>query len=376
MSALAENSLSLAAQRTRAEIDLSALRHNARVCREACGGTQDVMAVIKADAYGHGKVPVAIGIANEVDWFGVASISEAQAIREAGVSTPILILGPILPQERELAVKSGFGIPISSLEEVEAFALLGTEDSPVPIHAVADTGMGRMGALESDFPAVVKAIQKADTLTLEGVASHFPVADEDRDYTEEQIERFDSLVESLKLDSQVTIHLGNSAGILGFSEDLASSTLVRAGLALYGISPLGEPSQEKLKPAMSLISHITLIRDLPAGRSINYGRTFVTDQPMRVGTVGIGYGDGYPRSLSGKEADVWIAGHRCPVLGRVTMDQIVVDLTEAPTEIEVGTPVELFGSHISVTEIAEKAETIQWEILTGITSRVARVYSR
>ena len=333
------------------------------------------MAVVKADAYGHGKESVSKAIAAEVDWFGVANVTEAIAIRNSGVDNPILVLGPLLPHERAIAVDAGFGIPVSNLEEVEAFAALGSAAEPVSIHAVADTGMGRMGALEEDFPALVEAVRRHETLTLAGIASHFPVADEDEAYTREQIARFDALLEPLDLDRSVVVHLGNSAGLFGFPAELThDSALVRAGLALYGISPLGEPSQGTLLPAMSLISHLTLIRELPAGCSINYGRAFITDRPTRVGTVGLGYGDGYPRSLSGNDADVWIAGARCRVLGRVTMDQIVVDLTDAPGTVEVGTPVELFGRNIPVTELAEKAGTISWEILTGITSRVARVY--
>jgi alanine racemase len=165
-------------------------------------------------------------------------------------------------------------------------------------------------------------------------------------------------------------HLLNSAGLLGYGR--GACNLARPGLMRYGISPLPE-FQDRLATVMTLKSRVTLARMLPAGHGVSYGRQFVTTRPTRVATVGIGYGDGYPRHVSGKGADVWIQGRRCPILGRVTMDQIMVDVTEA-AEVREGDEVEMIGPNIPVTEIAEKAGTIAWEIFTGITPRVLRCY--
>tara|TARA_R110002096_G_scaffold54517_20_gene140672 strand:+ start:4360 stop:5484 length:1125 start_codon:yes stop_codon:yes gene_type:complete len=357
--------------RTWSEIDPGALRHNLKVAREFSGG-REIMAVVKADAYGHGLARIVKALAGEVTWFGVANVEEGLVVA-ANSGEKVLVLGPILPHERELAVDQGFVVVLSSWAEAEAFAQFG---KPVSAHLAIDSGMGRMGCLESEVLDLVARIRDLEHVRLEGVATHFPSADEDEAYTREQIARIGELLGEIPDLSEV--HLSNSAGLLGFAGEQPFATLMRPGLMLYGLSPL-PALQDRLRPVMSLKSRVTLVRELPAGRGISYGRTFVTSKPVQVATVGAGYGDGYPRHLSNQGAEVLINGKRCPVLGRVTMDQIMVDVSGLDPLPGAGDEVVLIGEQersgrpILATEIAEKAGTISWEILTGITQRVKRV---
>lgn len=218
-------------------------------------------------------------------------------------------------------------------------------------------------------------------MRVRGLTTHLPSADEDADFTERQLAGFSSLVgDVLKLwgngEDAPKVHALNSAGVLRFAGRLPSQGLMRPGLMLYGVAP--EPCfQDELRPVMALKTRVRLVRDLPAGRGVSYGRTFVTKNSTRVATLGMGYGDGYPRGLSGKGADVLIAGRRCPLLGRVTMDQIMVDVTSLPGDLSPGEEVVVFGrqgeSEVSVREVAEKAGTIPWEILTNISRRIPRL---
>ena len=219
---------------------------------------------------------------------------------------------------------------------------------------------------------VMAALDGLRNLEIEGIGSHLPSADEDPDFTRRQIAAFHEILDRIGGASRFKWrHLLNSAGLLGYERGLCN--LARPGLMIYGVSPL-PGFQHRLATVMTLKSRVTLLRTLPAGHGVSYGRQFVTVRPTRVATVGIGYGDGYPRHVSGKGAEVFIQGRRCPILGRVTMDQIMVDVTEAPGVCE-GDEVEMFGPNIPVTEIAEKAGTIAWEIFTGITPRVMRCHT-
>ncbi len=364
-----------------AEIDLDALRHNARVCREILGDRSALMAIVKADAYGHGLERVVTALVNDVDWFGVANVREAVRARTAaGSDSPILILSPAVSEEIPLIVEGRFSASVSTLAEVDAFsAIAKSRGIAAKVHAVADTGMGRMGASPEEFARLVQAIQDSPHCELGGVETHFPSADEDQDFTEKQIERFSKILSPLELPSSCCIHLGNSAGLLAFQDRTPFANLARPGLALYGVSPFADRKTD-LRPALALKTRITLVREIPEGTSISYGRTFISDRPMRVATLGVGYGDGYPRALSGRNTDVLIQGHRCPVLGRITMDQIVVDVSAISETLTIGDEAVLIGKQgekiISAHETAEKAGTIPWEVLTGITSRVERVYRR
>jgi alanine racemase len=362
-----------------AEIDLGALRHNASLCRSLAGPGCEVMAIVKADAYGHGLPEVVAALSSIATWFGVANLREARRTRAAstGSERGILVLGPATPEEVEPLVAEGFSGAVSLPDEVTAYesaaARLGTT---ARLHAVIDTGMGRMGCLPDEAAALVTAIRSSAHCQLEGLASHFPSADEDRAFTLDQIKRFEALVATLAPDPGCQVHLGNSAGLLGFQGEMTDMTLVRPGLALYGISPLPDEGGG-LRPVMSLKTRVTLVRDVPAGTGISYGRTFITERDTRVATLAVGYGDGYPRQLSGAGADVLIQGRRCPLLGRVTMDQILVDVS-ALESVPRGEEAVLMGrqgdGEITTAEIAALAGTIPWEVLTGITSRVQRVY--
>lgn len=359
------------------EVDLDALVHNASLCQKMAGPACGVMAIVKADAYGHGIGPVVSALANRVAWFGVANVREALVARMRAPDAGILILSPVTPQEMPAVVAHGFAASVSTPLEVSTYAAVALSQGKVAsLHAVADTGMGRMGALPEDFPDLVRLIQATAGVELGGVETHFPSADEDEDFTKKQIDCFADLVGKLTLPSGCQCHLGNSAGLLGFHSRTPFASLVRPGLALYGISPISQ-GRELLQPVLSWKSKVALIRDLPAGATISYGRTYTTPRPMRVATLGVGYGDGYPRQLSGNGAQVLIGGLRCPLLGRVTMDQMVVDVSHLPA-VQAGDEVVLLGSQgqetITADELAEKAGTIPWEILTGITSRVERIY--
>ncbi len=357
--------------RTWAEIDLGALRHNLAVAREFARG-REIMPVVKADAYGHGLAQVVEALAAEVSWFGVATVEEGLVVADRSAAK-VFVLGPVLPGERTVAADRGFVVPVSSLEEAQAFDAL---KKPVEAHLAIDSGMGRMGCLEADAAELVSRIGAMKNLRLAGVATHFPSADEDAGFTRRQIARTGEILRDLPDFAE--IHLSNSAGLLGFAADQPFATLMRPGLMLFGLSPLPE-FQDRLRPVMSLKSRVTLVRDLPAGHGISYGSAYVTQQPTRVATVGIGYGDGYPRHLSGQDAEVLLGGRRCPILGRVTMDQIMVDVSGAGQSPQPGDEVVLMGRQgdetpILATEIAQKAGTIAWEILTGVTQRVHRVY--
>jgi alanine racemase len=356
--------------RSWAEIDLSALRHNLRTAREAAGC--EVMAVVKAGAYGHGLEDVAKALASEnIAFFGVANVGEARRIADAGVSTRIYLLGATWAAERAEIVGRGWTPCLSSIEEAREFdALARAHGSVLEVHLAVDTGMGRGGFVAEGLPEVLKELETLPNLEIEGIGSHLPSADEDEEFTRQQIARYVEVIRSLGGPERFRWrHLSNSAGLLGYDRECCN--LARPGLMLYGISPLAGHAG-KLRNVMSLKSRVTLVRTLPAGHGVSYGRAFVTTRPTRVATVGIGYGDGYPRAVSGKGADVFIRGARHPILGRVTMDQLMVDVTGS--DVAEGDEVEVFGPHIRVDEVAAKAGTIAWEILTGITPRVVRVY--
>lgn len=353
-----------------AEIDLAALRHNLKVAREHSGCS--VMAVVKAGAYGHGLVEIAQALADEnIAFFGVANVGEARRIANSGVTTPIYLLGATWSEERAEIVDRDWTPCLSTLDEARHFSDLAiAAEKKLKVHISIDTGMGRGGFIATGLPEVLAELEKLPGIEIDGIGSHLPSADEDEEFTRSQFASFRETLDSLGGAERFKwIHLSNSAGLLGYENEPCN--LVRPGLMLYGISPI--PGHlEHLENVMTLKSRVTLVRTLPKGHGISYGRAFVTTRETRVATVGIGYGDGYPRHLSGQGAEVFIRGQRFPILGRVTMDQIMIDATDS--DIEAGEEVELFGPNIRVDEIATKAGTIAWEVLTGITPRVVRVH--
>lgn len=353
------------------EINRDALRYNAGVARGRIGSAE-MLAVVKANAYGHGMVGVAETLANNVQLFGVANLEEATALREAGLPHPIIILGPALPTERAAIVERKFIPTISAVEEAEAFDRIGS----VEINFKVDTGMGRMGVPEGESLSAFKKISGLRQARVHSVSTHMPVSNEDEGFTRDQLVRFRKVVDRFRteLPGDYKVHVLQSTGTLAFNE--TPYDIVRAGIMLYGISPLPE-FQKLLKPAMTWKTRIGLIRDMPAGHGISYGRSFITPGPMRVATLTAGYADGYPRQISNRDATMIVRGKRCPLLGRVTMDLMVIDVSEIP-EAAVGDEVILMGrdgeEEISAADLAERAGTIHWDVVTRIGSRVRRVY--
>ena len=357
-----------------AEIDLGAIRHNLNVVKQAAKG-EYYMPVVKAGAYGHGLEPVCRTLDSEgIAFFGVANVGEARRISQAGCRTRPYILGPAFPEEREEIVLNGWRSFISTMEEAEHYnSLARLYGKTLPIHLSVDTGMGRGGFLPDQLEELLSRLGELDSLHPEGLGAHLPCADEDREITLRQIALFERMAARIREKLPLKYcHLANSAASLDY--EIPSNNMCRPGLVLYGFSPIDSPWASQLRPAMALFSRLTVVRTLPEGHGISYGGTYVTDHPTRVATVGIGYADGYLRSLAHKGARVMVDGVSCPLLGRVTMDQIIVDVSRAP-HAEPGMTAEIMGPHIPVTELAEKAGTISWEIFTGIGPRVPRHYN-
>lgn len=362
------------ARRTWAEIDPAAVIHNFRAIQTVVGSRVGVIAVVKANAYGHGLECVAPALAPHAKMFGVANVVEAHAVRAFAPDHPVLLLGPALPDERADVVASGFIPMVSSVEEAAAYSSL-SRLQPTPVHVKLDTGMGRIGVWHGEALAVVREIAALHGVAITGLASHLPSADDDDVFTSVQLATFHRRAAELREHGlpDVPLHIENSAGAIGFPEQ--AGDLVRVGLALYGSSPRAE-FQSQLRPALAWKTRIALVRDVQAGRSISYGRTFTTPHAMRIATLAVGYADGYQRHLSNVGAEVLIRGRRCAVLGRVTMDQILADVT-ALDAIAVGDEAVLIGrqgdEEITAAELAKKAGTIPWEIFTGLGPRVERV---
>jgi alanine racemase len=376
-----------------AEIDRAALRHNAKVVRDRIGSAE-MLAVVKANAYGHGLVGVAEALAGDAQLFGVANLQEALTLRES-LPHPIVILGPATPEERPVIAEHGFISTISSLEEAAEFSSVagnphlnpltgqGEADAPasgkgrhVQINFKIDTGMGRMGVVQNEACEVFKRVAGMANVEIHSISTHMPVSNDDAEYTRDQLVRFQGIVDQIRAEvpGNYKAHVLQSAGTLAFNQP--TFEIVRAGIMLYGISPLPE-FRELLKPVMTWKTRICLVRDVPKGSSISYGRTFIAPRNMRVATLSAGYADGYPWHLSNRGAGVLVRGKRCPLLGRVTMDLIVIDVSGLD-HVEVGDDVVLMGrdgsEEIPCSELGEKAGTITWEIITRIGARVCRVY--
>ena len=360
------------------EVDLEAIRKNADVLKAHSRG--ELLAIVKANAYGHGAAAVARALEGRAALLGVANLHEAEDVEATKTTAPIVLLGACLPEEREPALRDGLQVCVSSVEEAAEWdALAGRLGVTAHAHVVIDTGMGRMGFPEETWSAdVARQLMSFRHIYWEGLASHLPSADEDETFTLAQIERFRSVVQTARVGGLTPrwIHLDNSAGLLGFPQTAEFCNLARPGLALYGVSPLPRHA-DLLEPALIWKTRVIQVRALPAGHGISYGRVDKLKRVSRVATLACGYADGYPRQVSGKGASVLIHGRKCPLLGRVTMDQIMVDVTDASPSVEIGDEAVLLGQQgdakISVDELAAQAATIPWHIYTGITARVERV---
>jgi alanine racemase len=362
------------------DIDLDALVDNLRAIRRSLARQVSVLLTVKADAYGHGAVQVAQAADEWVDWYGVATLDEARELRKAEVRKKILILSPILEKEIPGVAENEFATTVSSLEFASALsAYAAGRSTRVEVHVEIDTGMGRTGFFPEDADELVSRIVRLDGLRLGGVYTHYPVSDGDPEFTREQARRFLSVVDRLRSAGVEIplVHSANSAALAAVPE--THMQMVRPGLVAYGHLPAGIETALRVRPVMSWKSRIVEIRRVPEGTPVSYGRTFVTSRDTLMGIVPVGYGHGYPFRLSNRGRMI-VGGALVPVMGRVTMDMTMVDLTDVPARPAVGDEVVLMGrssaAEITVADIAEWAGTISYEIMCGISKRVPRMYLR
>ncbi len=365
---------------TRVKIDLDIIERNFDAVRAKAG--VPVMAVVKADAYGHGAIQVARLLQDKCAFFGVSSIHEALELRQAGLETPILILGHTPVAAYPTCIRSGIRPTIYRLEDARALSQAAVEvGMDATFHFAVDTGMSRIGfqatAEDADTCAAIAALPG---LKAEGIFSHFATADcEDLSRAQAQADLFDRFVEMLKARGiHIPIrHLDNSAGLMNFPNHYE---MVRSGIITYGMYPSGEVSPDllPLEPALQWLSRVTHVKTLPAGREISYGGTYVTEKPTVVATIPVGYADGYRRNLSGRFY-VLIHGKRAPILGRICMDQMMVDVTDIP-DVRCNDRVVLVGAFddetITMETISAAADSFNYEFVCGISRRVPRLYCR
>ena len=362
------------------EVDLDAIAHNVRTLKEFIGPSVELFAVIKANAYGHGLVPVAQTVLKHgVSRLAVGRLGEGLELRQAGITAPVLALCYLMPGELRVAVECDLVPAVGEMESALVVSELGAaRRKPVPVHVKIDTGMGRYGVMPDEAVAFFNQIATLPGLVVEGIFTHFASAEaRDKTFTREQFQIFQDVLAELSAAGHPMplLHAANSAAALDLPETHLGA--VRSGLALYGLYPSNEVSHAlPLKPALTLKSHVASVRQLPAGASISYGRTFITPRPMPVALVPIGYGDGYHRLLSNRGA-VLVNGCRAPMVGRVCMDQSMLNLGPE-TDVQEGDTVVLIGrsgdEEITCDEWAEKLHTITNEVTCQINARVARVY--
>lgn len=367
---------------TRAEIDLDALEHNLGVVRAHLAPGCRVMGMVKADAYGHGAIESARCLeAAGIDYFGVANIFEAVSLRDAGIRTPILIAGFTPPELTAQLI--GHDItqcvpdPAAARQYAAAAAALGKR---LRVHVKLDTGMSRYGIVcpgrVPEAAEDVLGICALDGLAVEGFFTHFACSDDsDAAPTEAQLRCFTETVGIIEQKCKKTFlkHCANSAAVLQYQ--CTHFDMVRAGLALYGLEPAPGLAKGELRPVMTMKAPITQVKTIPAGASVSYGMTFTARRETRVATVPVGYGDGYLRAYAG--ATMTVRGGQAPVIGRICMDICMLDVTDIP-DVQAGDEAVVFGAppHTSPEKLAELAGTISYEVITGISKRVLRLYLR
>lgn len=365
-----------------AEISLEAIGHNIREVKKRLPEGVKLLGVVKANAYGHGAVPVASYLENQVDYFATATIEESVELRENGISAPILILGYVSPSQYGDLVEYDITQTIDSYAQALALEKeAARQNRKAKAHLAVDTGMTRIGfqVTEHDADEAAK-IADLPHIELEGMFTHFSCADqEDKTYCSMQMEKYDKMT-ALLAERGVTIplrHICNSAGIMEFDDH--HFEMVRSGIITYGIYPSEEVKKERLDliPALSWKSHVIHVKEVGPGIGVSYGATYVTEKPMtRIATVSAGYADGYPRALS-NQGCVLIHGKKAPIIGRICMDQMMVDVTDIP-DVQVEDVVTLVGTDgdetITIEEIANPAARFDYEMLCDISSRVTRVY--
>jgi len=363
------------------EIDLDAAKYNVARVRSIVPPGVGLLFVVKADAYGHGAVRIS-RLAEEcgIDILGVATLDEGRELRKAGIKLPILILSPVLPQEIEGVLENNLAVTASSFEFVEKASEIAVRlGTTCTLHVEIDTGMGRAGIAQASAVETISRMRSLPGIRIEGIYTHFPASDSDVDFTKEQIGAFNGIIDRLG-ESGVAfryVHSANSAAILNFPG--SHFNLVRPGLLVYGHAPsIVLKDSIDVIPVMSFKARLVLVRDMPGGSSISYGRTYIAPGPMKMGVVPVGYGHGLSHRLSNK-GQVLFRGKRANIIGRVTMDMTMLDLSGFP-DAAVGEEVVIFGrqgsEEITADDVARWDETLNYEVLCRISKRVARVYIR
>lgn len=365
---------------TQAIVDLAAIRHNVKQIRNRLRTDTVLTAVVKANAYGHGAIPVSnAALAAGANSLAVALPEEGAQLREAGFTVPILILGLTLADQAELICNYGLTTTVSTYENVKALASAASRiGKQAKVMVKVDTGMGRIGIVPEKLPAFLEYLSSMGSIEIRGIFTHLAAADEaDKSYAYSQLSSFNqAITKASALNIALPfISAANSAAIIDLDEGQFNT--VRPGIAIYGLPPSNEMQRTlDLHPAMTLKTKIVYIKEVPAGTSVSYGRTYTTNKTTFLATLPIGYADGYSRHLSNK-ASVLIAGKRRPIVGRICMDQTIVDLGPI-CNAAIGDEAVLFGrqhnDEITVTELADIAGTINYELLCAVSARVPRIY--
>lgn len=359
--------------RTWAEVDLNALRHNLKAIRQRLPDGVMMALVTKADAYGHGLVPITRAAAQfGVDFVAVATVQEGIALREGEIDVPIIVMAPTLPMEAKTAVFYGLRNMVESFQAAQAISDAAVQlDVDAKIHLKIDTGMARFGVQADDAPELACRIAALPRVELEGAATHFSNSGREPEYTAWQMARFEEALEQMA-ERGVTVkvrHCANSGALVKFPAALMD--LARIGILAYGISHVGETDLD-LKPVMTWKARIMALRELPPGRKVSYNLTWETPRRTLIATLGVGYGDGYHRALSNRGAVV-VRGVVAPICGVVCMDQLMIDVTDIPG-VELGDEVGLVQAPINAEYLAELVQTTPHEITTRIMTRVPRKY--
>ncbi|KEO81006.1 alanine racemase [Tumebacillus flagellatus] len=366
---------------TWAEIHLDNLAHNIQAIHAQLPAGTRLMAVVKANGYGHGAIPVARkALQNGATYLAVSSVDEGIELRKAGIHAPILVLGYTPPGQAALVVEHDLTQTLYQEEMLHALSKEALEAGKLArVHVKADTGMGRIGFTSvEETVAFVRLAQSTAGVVVEGLFTHFATADEaDLSYAQEQVSRWNDILRALSdVGLQIPLqHISNSAGILNFPH--ITGNMVRLGIAMYGYYPSQEvPRDVELRPVMRLVSQIVHLKDVESGTKISYGATFEAKRPSKIATVPIGYADGYSRSLSNR-GEMLVRGQRARIAGRVCMDQLMIDVTDIP-DVEVGDEVVLYGrqseNEISIDEVASAMGTISYEVCCAVGRRVPRLY--
>lgn len=358
----------------RAAISLSNYKHNLQLIRDTVGPDVKILAAVKANAYGHGLVEIAkVSTEWGVDYLGVVRVEEVRELRQAGVSTPILMLALCEPENLAEAIDLGVTLSVHSLEHLQQII---DQQKPTTVHIKVDTGMHRAGSAVGDVVEMAKLCEAEPNVTLEGMYTHLAESeDPNTDFTNQQLDRFDDVLAKLKEDNLVPaiIHAANSGGI--FAHHRAHYAMVRPGLSTYGLNPFGPEHElyvsldEKLQPVMRLTSSIALIREIEPGESVGYNRRWTAERPSRIALIAGGYGDGWRRGPYNAGV-VLVNGQSVLIVGSVAMDQFCIDITDI--EAHPGDEVVLIGDSLSTRDVANAWQTIDYEVVTSVRSRVKR----